>query len=513
METNTMRHNRILDLLKDNDHQRLTVKEQVVIRNSQGSQCGVGGIADGAYGERESIRQEDMENVAKLISLLRALYEKKYPTNCKLGLFPAKAGEDPPLCSGDEVGWCVYISEKATNNEQRCSCWPGFYGKSCEFTLCPGLGTGLYQWDQDGVCSGAGHCNKLSGKCETCTAGYFHGAKESCDRRKCAGSGANEDIEDNLCSGHGTCNQVDGMCTCEDDYSGAGCFFKKCPASNTVLYPKESPNKCDGHGACNTVEGTCQCETPYSGEFCEKKACPANCMDRGRCDESTGTCFCEDPHFGPRCEFTRCPVDCTSDSNGWCDSHTGTCLCKYGAGGVACKDAQYCAAETTHTEEANWYRLWDTPGWALCPAGEALHGLYRSDCQALSCINSAKCSGLCERGLEAGEEQIEFRHCYHSLSWYESFDTKGWSECEPNYFISGVYRSCDSLYCLQMAKCCSFKDSRWASCEELSWGLEFAQAGWVEAPQNKWLTGFYRDEGQLLSNLEKAKACTFSRGF
>merc|ERR1712100_514303 len=131
----------------------------------------------------------------------------------------------------------------------------------------------------------------------------------------------------------------------------------------------------------------------------------------------------------------------------------------------------------------------------------------------MSCIDSAKCSGLCEEASTTETNAMEIRHCYHSLRWYDSFDEEGWSSCEPNYFVSGIYRSCDSLYCLQMAKCCSFKKSRWAQCEEVNWGAKFNKKGWVEAPENKWIVGFWRGAGQQLQNLDKAKVCTFAQGF
>jgi hypothetical protein len=371
----------------------------------------------------------------------------------------------------------------------------------------------MYRHDEESACSGFGHCNKMTGKCDTCVETYFHGPKEACDLKRCPGSGENEDIVDDKCSGHGSCDIQHGMCTCDFEYSGQGCFFHKCTSSNTVLYPYESPNACDGHGACDFVSGKCNCESPYSGESCQKKACKANCMDRGKCEEATGTCFCEEPFYGPRCEFSKCPDDCTSDAHGWCDANTGKCLCKYGYGGDACKKAHYCEAEGRHTEDTNWYRLWDNPGWALCPEGQGLHALFRSNCETLSCLNSGKCAGLCEQNAGQNATQLEVRHCYHSLSWYESFDQEGWSSCEPNYYVSGLYRSCDSLYCLQMAKCCSFKGARWANCEMVDWGMQWKEEGWVQAPANKWITELWRAKGHQLRDMQKAKVCTYAKGF
>lgn len=313
-------------------------------------------------------------------------------------------------------------------------------------------------------------------------------------------------------AGTALATQKQGTCECQDDYSGDGCFFKKCPGQNGILYPMESPNACNGHGACNFHSGECQCENPYYGSICDQKTCPATCMDRGSCDVSTGKCYCSSPYFGPQCEYAVCPADCTGQMNGWCDRHQGTCLCKYGAGGEACKNVQYCTAEDAHTPEANWYRLWDNPGWALCDAGQSMYALYRNECEALSCLESARCAGLCEQQME-GEDRLEIRHCYHSLGWYMGFDKQGWSMCETNYYVSGLYRTCDSLYCLQMAKCCSYKGARWASCEEVNWGVEFAEPGWKTIPERKWITGFWRGKGHQLKDMQKAQACMYARGF
>jgi len=112
-----------------------------------------------------------------------------------------------------------------------------------------------------------------------------------------------------------------------------------------------------------------------------------------------------------------------------------------------------------------------------------------------------------------GTKQLATRHCYHSLSWYSSFDTQGLSSCEPNYFIAGLYRSGDSLYNLQMAKCCSFRGARWVKCEKNNWGTGFSQKGWVVAAKDKWYTSLWRGQGHQLKDLQQAKACGYAKGF
>ena len=49
--------------------------------------------------------------------------------------------------------------------------------------------------------------------------------------------------------------------------------------------------------------------------------------------------------------------------------------------------------------------------------------------------------------------------CYDS-SWWTSFDKKGWSTCDyqQGYVLVGLYRNdCDSLGCIELAKCCRLK--------------------------------------------------------
>lgn len=507
----------IHDLMGDTEHQRTTIIEQKEVKLSEEDRCAK---LEEEYGIRGSIRVEDLENISKLRSLLRSLYNKRNPVSCKHGPFAPRQD----MCSSQEHGWCIY--ENKDGDAERCSCNAGFFGATCEYTMCAGAGQMLYTPDQEeGVCSGHGRCNKMNGKCHMCSEGYHHGPKEACDYKHCPNvdmDGKHHDPDDQ-CSGHGSCDQKRGLCNCENEWSGVSCQHKKCLATNTVLYPFQSGNACDGHGACDKATGECACPAPFSGKTCNKKACPANCMGRGACDVTTGKCACMDPYFGPQCEYQSCPFDCRD--GGWCDLLEGKCLCKYGYGGESCRKTASCPSvpveDTTRRRrrkkkrhdpvlpgEANWYTLWDKPGWALCPHGEAVSGLYRSKCEALACLNSAKCGGVC---LEGKGENIEARHCYHAMSWYDSFDQAGWSACESNYYISGFYRSCESLYCLQMAKCCSFKDSRWAQCEDLNWSEEWKDAeAWVEAPAGKFLTALYRTDSHKLRSLENARACTFA---
>lgn len=189
-----------------------------------------------------------------------------------------------------------------------------------------------------------------------------------------------------------------------------------------------------------------------------------------------------------------------------------------------------CAAKNLNNDKMNWWTVWDKPGWLLCPKGQLLYQLQRSKCVswkdpknkaseasgggALSCIES----GGCAAGCEASDHVFQLRHCYHDLRWYNSFDMAGWSECLPDYFVAGLYRSCESLYCLNMAKCCSLKGSRWVQCGKTRWGANFngassgARVGKISS-KNAFITGFRRGVGHTLKDIEEVSWCGFIRGY
>jgi hypothetical protein len=318
-------------------------------------------------------------------------------------------------------------------------------------------------------------------------------------------------MPDDKCSGHGTCNKKRGQCQCQYEWSGESCQYRKCPGPNGVLYPMESGNACTGNGACIKTTGKCQCPAKYSGPACQFQECKVDCFsgNRGGCNRLTGRCSCKDGYVGSNCQYKPCPMSCRGAENGWCEAISGKCLCKYGFSGKSCRSAGRCPPDEKE-HQVNWWTIWDKPGWALCPKGQAAYAFLKSKCSTLSCLNGAKCAGLC---LE-GKKPLKERHCYHTLSWYTAFDTAGWASCESGYYISGLYRSSDSLYGLNMAKCCSFHGARWVQCETVSWASQVKSEGYfgVEGGK-KFLTGLHRKDGHTLENLDRGKACGYAVGF
>merc|ERR1712196_71390 len=184
---------------------------------------------------------------------------------------------------------------------------------------------------------------------------------------------------------------------------------------------------------------------------------------------------------------------------------------KMGFTGERCERSTRCTARSLNTPETNWYTLWDKPGWIACPKGQLLYGLKRNSCTALPCLDTGSCAAGCE-----GQSHVyQMRHCYHDLGWYNSFDMAGWSKCLPDYFVAGLYRSCESLYCLQMAKCCSLKEGRWsdpamigstvfregrqASCSTVQWSPN----NWGSVA-DAFITGFKRGAQHNVESLQAA---------
>jgi hypothetical protein len=479
------------------------------------------------YGVESALRSEDLENLVKLRSLLRALYDSTKPQGC-----PRTAGV---LCTDKVAGWCVF-SERVPSKAQRCSCNRGFYGDACQYKMCPGNGDVEYKEADEGVCSnrGAGWssgrgCDNVTGKCH-CDKDYY-GRK--CEFRHAPPSKYEKDgpkylsgkgVIDNKCSGRGKLDKIRGICHCEEKFWGpapnaeqqnGACEERKCPDSNGLLWPSNSANACNGRGACLPESGKCECQKPYFGTTCEKTSCPQDCSGHGACDTNNGVCACKQSpikYKGPSCMYMECPADC-SPPGGECNRNNGKCVCKMGFTGERCERSTRCTARSLNTPETNWYTLWDKPGWIACPKGQLLYGLKRNSCTALSCLDTGSCAAGCE-----GQSHVyQLRHCYHDLGWYNSFDMAGWSKCLPDYFVAGLYRSCESLYCLQMAKCCSLREARWASCRTALWSSTFGSGGGRgalgDSGKHAFITGFLRGRGHTLKGIEQASYCDFVRGY
>merc|ERR1712146_775458 len=135
-------------------------------------------------------------------------------------------------------------------------------------------------------------------------------------------------------------------------------------------------------------------------------------------------------------------------------------------------------------------------------------------------------SGICARPAENNiliDRAVEPSRCYHE-NWWKKFDTRGGKFCRRNYFLAGLFRShCNSLYCIEMAKCCSVKRSIWTDCKwnsKSDWNqdktastapffgpsLKVNDAG-ADSPQ-AFAVGFFRNALHTLSGITHIRQCT-----
>jgi len=179
---------------------------------------------------------------------------------------------------------------------------------------------------------------------------------------------------------------------------------------------------------------------------------------------------------------------------------------------------------------ADWSRSMDSWGWSLCKKDHLLVGLRRDGLgNALYNLNYGVCARLAEQGTPLGTEKVRAGHCYHE-NWWKKFDYKGGKFCRRGFFVSGLFRShCNSLYCIEMAKCCQFKRSMWENC---AW-KPIAKGGWgsnkpkplgsrptgeytlddiqktrsAMATPGSFIAGFYRSEDHTLDGLTHYREC------
>jgi len=98
----------------------------------------------------------------------------------------------------------------------------------------------------------------------------------------------------------------------------------------------------------------------------------------------------------------------------------------------------------------------ERPGWSTCPKGQAIHGLYKGDCDQLYCLEHASC---CEAVTDECYEQ-DMRGTFNK----ENNDHSGWVDCKPGYAINGFYNSGTEgpehgIHQLEFMRCCRFKET------------------------------------------------------
>ena len=93
--------------------------------------------------------------------------------------------------------------------------------------------------------------------------------------------------------------------------------------------------------------------------------------------------------------------------------------------------------------------------WSSCPDGHYLSGIFKTGAdQWLHNIEEGKC---CK---PKGHPQ-SWGQCYDEDVTL-SFDNRGWSGCNTDFYLVGLYRSvCNRLYCIETFKCCKMAERKY----------------------------------------------------
>jgi len=342
-------------------------------------------------------------------------------------------------------------------------------------------------------------------------------------------------VASNICSGNGVPKtisfngrsmQYTGDCVCNSPFYGKACELRMCQASPGVYYEAEHAAVCNGGGTCNTGTGKCECGDGlrHYGEFCEHKYCAghvknaeanAACGEGNQCVAATGNCKCQIGGVAcGRAKDDECPSGCkyiscaSCNSGGRCDRNSGKCTCNKNrlVNGPLCK-----TPKRADSNDAFWGQSFDKWGWSKCKDGYLLTGLAtdkRGTMDALYDLEVATCAKPVEG--EAEDITVPSYTCYHE-NWWKKFDSKGGKYCRRNYFVAGLFRShCNSLYCIEMAKCCQIKRSVWADCKWTNvngWAKGTAELK-VTPDTASFIAGFWRTETHTLDGITQIRECT-----
>jgi len=352
------------------------------------------------------------------------------------------------------------------------------------------------------------------------------------------------------CNGRGTLVKnfmgfITGECACNEEFYGTSCELFKCQMGSETgpWYKKASPIVCHGRGTCmDTVNGKCACSASATGTYCENKRCPGydeavttgtvsdpECgKGVGVCHLASGRCMCaagascgiNGQSLCPgACIYADCQANCQAQSTdgangvGLCDRFSGLCMCNPDSvfNGPACETPGRGVAMQGQVQTVVWTASMDKWGWSTCSPGYLLVGMKTDQKQTKDALYNLD-RGVCQRPFEAHTpitRAVESYRCYHE-NWWKKFDTRGGKFCRRNYFIAGMFRShCNSLYCIEMAKCCSVKRSLWTNCKWVTttdWTGN--ENGMVVSGDQGFVVGFFRDQLHTLAGITSLRQCT-----
>lgn len=181
------------------------------------------------------------------------------------------------LCPSTSSGECNGLG-KCDNG--KCQCLESYTGNVCNIREC------------NIDCSGHGTCSLQTQSCK-CNKGWFG---KNCEFKVCPATRFGS------CGGHGLCDESTGLCSCDENWTGGACHIPRCVAGTSV--------DCSGHGRCRGEKCHCKlgwagvaCEKQVCPMGCLSSA------GRGKC--LGGVCECAPGFVGKACESKeKVPISC-----------------------------------------------------------------------------------------------------------------------------------------------------------------------------------------------------------
>jgi hypothetical protein len=146
--------------------------------------------------------------------------------------------------------------------------------------------------------------------------------------------------------------------------------------------------------------------------------------------------------------------------------------------------------------------------WVTCPNGHFVVGIHRNWHDNLRGIDHLHCCRPCRQNGEV----LGYGSCY-SANWVHSFDSIGWSWCNDHSYITGWWKGCDWIYCIEYAHCCTVGGSSYQrDCSvERSWWGSLDRPGWSWLAGHNFMRGMWRNHGHWLHRIEEAYQCRFNQ--
>jgi len=368
------------------------------------------------------------------------------------------------------------------------------------------------------------------------------------DAGKCSGKGSS--IKNVLSPKPGEPIYNTGHCKCAIDRYGQACEKSKMEMDKDEFYKKSSPIACNGRGIAisSSYPAKCVCSSVSTGKTCQKIRCPGFDLQSyndgvkagsagdpecgkgvGICNTVKGRCSCVStascgvvgqPLCPNACVYKDCEANCQgtntdgSTASGLCDRFSGLCSCNPNNvfNGPSCvKPGRGSGKTDKGSQTMIWTATMDKWGWSLCNKGYLLVGMKTDRLQTMDALYNLD-KGVCQQPFEASSailKGVEPSRCYHE-NWWKKFDTRGGKFCRRNYFVSGLFRShCNSLYCIEMAKCCSVKRSVWTDCKWKNVRDWVSSSNGIQVDGSQgFIVGFFRGAQHTLQGITSIRQCT-----